>query len=501
MAQTVIGRDEELGAIQAFLAEARQGPRALVLSGEPGIGKTVLWEHGVEEAERGFDLVLVHRAIEAEASLSFAGLSDLLEPVMEGVVSSLPPPRRRALEVALWLAEPGEQPPEPGAIGLAVLDVLRALAAEGPLVVALDDIQWLDAASALVLQLAVRRLREEPVSLLATLRTAPEISAPLELARAYREERFEELRVGPLTLAATHSLLKERLGLALTRPELARFGELTAGNPFFALELGRELVRTNTRPAIGRTLPVPEGLRELLGERLARLPAETVDVLLQVAALARPSVDLVAAAHGDRERVLRALEEAEREGVVQLDDSRIRFSHPLLASICYEQAPVWKRRAVHRVLAGSIGDIEERARHLALAAEGPDAAVAAELDEAGEQAASRGATAGAAELLELAAELTPDSPLDKQRRRLRAAHFHRLAGNGDVAAAILEQLRSEVPAGADRADVLFEPRGDPEGHGPGDDRALRRGARRGTGRRRARHEDPRLPELHPPVPG
>ena len=128
--------------------------------------------------------------------------------------------------------------------------------------------------------------------------------------------------------------------------------EATAGNPFFALELGRELVRTGARPAPGQALRVPESLRELLGGRLARLPAEVVDVLLQVAALARPTVELVAATYGDRERVLEALEAAVREGVVELEDSRIRFVHPLVASICYEQAPVWKRRAVHRALGG-----------------------------------------------------------------------------------------------------------------------------------------------------
>ena len=455
MTTAVIGREPELEAIEAFLAELENGPRALVLSGEPGIGKTVLWEFGVEQAERCFDRVLVHRGIEAEASLSFAGLSDLLEPVLEEIASSLAPPRRRALEVALWLTDPGGQPPEQGAIGVAVLDALRALSTQGPVAIALDDIQWLDAASALVLQLAVRRLRDERVGLLATRRSGSGPAAPLELARAFREERFQRMTVGPLSLAALHSLLRERLGLELTRPELVRLGETTAGNPFFALELGRELVRTNTRPTVGRALPVPEGLQDLLGERLARLPAETVDVLLQVAALARPGVDLVAAAYGDRERVLHALEEAAREGVVELDDSRIRFSHPLLASICYEQAPLWKRRAVHRVLAASIGDVEERARHLALATEGPDAAVASELDSAGEQAAARGATAGAAELAELACQLTPDDPPSARRRRLRGAHFHRLAGDGEQASAILEQLRAEVPKGAERADVLL----------------------------------------------
>ena len=149
--------------------------------------------------------------------------------------------------------------------------------------------------------------------------------------------------------------------------------EATAGNPFFALELGRELVRTNTRPAPGQPLRVPESLRELLGGRLARLPGETLDVLLLVAALARPTVELVAATYGERERVLEALETAAREAVVELDDSSVRFAHPLLGSICYERAPLWKRRAVHRALAGVVSDVEERARHLALAADGPDA--------------------------------------------------------------------------------------------------------------------------------
>ena len=152
--------------------------------------------------------------------------------------------------------------------------------------------------------------------------------------------------------------------------------EATAGNPFFALELGRELVRTNTRPGAG---PGAARSREpaRAARRSPRPPAgETLDVLLQVAALARPTVELVAVAHGDRERVLEALDTAVHEGVVELDGSQVRFTHPLLASICYEQAPVWKRRAVHRALAGAVSDVEERARHLALAAEGPDAAVA-----------------------------------------------------------------------------------------------------------------------------
>jgi hypothetical protein len=452
----VIGRDEELGSVEAFLAGVEQGPVALVLSGEAGIGKTMLWEAGAADAERRFGRVLSHRSVEAEALLSFAGLSDLLSPVFDEVAPELAPLRRRALEVALLLVEPGEEASDPRAIGLALLDVLQVLAERGPVVVALDDVQWLDPASAGVLQIALRRLRDERVGVLATLRKVPGVAAPFELEYAFPGERLQRLSLGPLSLAALHHLLKARLALELTRPELTRVQEATAGNPFFALELGRELVRTNTRPAAGQALHVPDSLRELLGGRLAQLPGELLDVLLQVAALARPTVEVVAAAHGDREQVRAALEAAVREGVVELSDSRVRFTHPLLASICYEQAPIWKRRAVHRALAGAVTDVEERARHLAQAAEGHDATVAGELEAAAEQAASRGATAAAAELSELAAELTPADPVLSRQRRLRAASLHRLAGESERAAAMLEQLLSEVPPGGERADVLFE---------------------------------------------
>ena len=442
--------------MRAFLERVADGPTALVLSGEAGIGKTILWEAGVEQARERFSRVLTCRGVEAEASFAFAGLSELLAGVVREVVPVLVPLRRRALEVALQLAEPGDTTPDAHVIGLALLDALQALADHGgSVLVAVDDAQWLDPASASVMQIAFRRLREERIGLLATVRLGPEVESALEVARLFPEERLERLSLGPLTLGALHRLLEERLRLELTRPELARVQQATAGNPFFALELGRELVRTNTRPTPGQALRVPDSLRELLGGRLDRLPTHTGDVLLQAAALARPTVELVTAAYGDRERVLEALEAAVHEGIVQLDDSHIRFAHPLLASLSYGQAPVWKRRAVHRTLADVVTDSEERARHLGLAAEGPDAAVASELDTAAAQAAARGAPPAAAELCELAAELTPDDPALARQRRVRAATYYRLAGNGEIAAAILEQLLTEVPSGVERSDVLL----------------------------------------------
>ena len=185
------------------------------------------------------------------------------------------------------------------------------------------------------------------------------------------------------------------------------------------------------------------------------MPAYTGDVLLQTAALARPTVELVAAAHGDHQLVLEALETSAREGVVELADSNVRFTHPLLASICYEQAPVWKRRAVHRVLADVVTDAEQRARHRALGADGPDERIAVELDGGADQAAARGAPGAAAELCSLAADLTPDDPARAGARRLRAANLYILAGRRDEAIALLEQLLAEGVTGVERADVLI----------------------------------------------
>src|SRR6266545_4125956 len=455
MGATVLGREEELGTIQAFLEQVRRGPASLVLSGEPGIGKTILFEAGLEGASRLGDRVLSFRGAEAEVRLSFAALADLLTDVLDEALPSLAGPRRRALEVALLLEEPGPQPLDARAVALAFLDVIRAVATSGPLVIAIDDLQWLDASSGRVLQAALRRLRDEPVGLLATARVTRDAPLPFALERSLPDATLERLMLEPLSLGVLHRLLKERLGLDFPRPELVRLHEVTGGNPFFALEMGRELASARARLAPGRPLPVPGNLRKLLGGRLARLRPETRDVLLTAAALAEPTVDVLATAHGDVERTVLALEEAARAGVIELEESRVRFSHPLLASVCYEKTPVWQRRAAHRRLAVPVAAAEERARHLALAAEGPDADVALALDEAAGRSAARGATAAAAELAELASELTPADLRDEgRRRRLVAANFHRLAGDRERAISILEELLPEAQ-GDERADVLL----------------------------------------------
>ena len=291
--RVVVGRAVELDSIEAFLDDVLYGPVALLLAGEVGIGKTILWEAGVEEAERRFGRVLTCRGVETEASLSFAVLSELFAPVLSDAMPSLAAPRRRALEVALSLAEPALLVPDVHVIGLAVLDVLDVLATSGAAVVAIDDLQWVDLASASVLQVALRRLRDEPVGLLATVRTSPAVATPIELERGFARGWLRRLPIGPLSVGALHHLLRGRVGLDLSRPDLLRVNEATAGNPFFAIELGRELGRLGTRRLPEERLPVSSSLGQLLGARLARLPADVREVLVIAALAARPTVDMV----------------------------------------------------------------------------------------------------------------------------------------------------------------------------------------------------------------
>ena len=444
------GREAETRSIDDFLARAAAAPAMLVLSGAPGIGKTALWQAGLERARARGARVLSHVAVEAEAVLSFAGISELLAGIVAEVLPSLGDLRRRALEAALLLEGAGDHAaPEPRAVGLAVLDSLRALSAEAPVVVAVDDFQWLDTASARTLLFALRRLGSEPVGALMTARSGAD-----ELERGLASGAAERLAVGPLGARPLFGILKENLGLELSRPQLTQLCEMTGGNPFFALEIGRELMLAP--PAPGRPLRIPGSVREAVGERLARLPTPSREVLLLAAALGRPTVGALTAAHGDRTRVLDGLEQAAAAGVVELDEDRIRFAHPMLASVCYEEAPPWRRRDAHSLLAGVVVGDEERARHLALAAGGPDAGVAAALDEAAPRALARGAPAAAADLFEIAGQLTPPGdPAARRRRRLAAAEAHRLAGDRHRAAAILDELLAEAPPGPERADVLF----------------------------------------------
>jgi DNA-binding CsgD family transcriptional regulator len=440
----VVGRERELAAIERFLAGAAERPTALVLEGEPGIGKTTLWSAAVDAARAEGRRVLQARPAEAERELSFSALGDLLEPVLSHV-EDLPPPRRRALRVALLLAVDEEPALDARAVGLATLDLLRAVAAEQPLLVAVDDLQWLDPPSAEVLAYAFRRLDAEPVGLLGACRPGAD--------DAVRGGRGERLVIDPLSVGALHELIRSRLGVSLTRPTLVRVHETSGGNPFFALELARALDGRELIP--GEPLPVPATLADLTAARFARLDDRVHEVLLFVAALAHPTLDLVAAAAGDDAAA--ALDEAGAAGVIELDGARVRFTHPLLASLHYGSATADERARVHRRLAEVVTNTEERARHLGAATTEPDAEVAQALAEATVAAAARGAPAAAAELAEIALRLTPAGDPALTLARVHAAAEHRFAAGSTMRArALLEDALTWAPRGPERARVALQ---------------------------------------------
>ena len=450
MAGEIIGRRDELLALEAFLKGAPAGPQALLLEGDAGIGKTVLWEEALRLAGMREFRVLRSRPTQSEVQVAFAAVGDLLAPAFNGVMQGLAPVQRRALETALLIREPDERFPDTRVLGLALLSVVRALAVERPVLVALDDAQWLDASSADVLTFMLRRLETEPVAVLATVRGRP-VKVPLELDRAFAV--FRRLPIESLSVGAIHRLLWGRLGIAVPRPVIMRIHSITGGNPFFALELGRALAEGSIH-ADGAEVELPESLRAVVAQRLGALPARVRETLAAVAALAAPSTALLEALGGTS---VDDVELAQRRGVVEFDGDRIRFAHPLLAPACYEAMPLHRRRRLHQRLAELDVDLEERARHLAIAATGPDENVAAALDAAAAHARGRGAAQAAADLSERAVALTPPEALESiNRRRITAAEHCRYAGDTKKAAALLEDAVASSPPGRVRADALSQ---------------------------------------------
>ncbi len=448
MAAEIIGRRDELLALEAFLEDAPGGGQALLLEGDAGIGKTVLWQEALRVArERDFH-VLRSCPNQSEAQVAFAAVGDLLAPTLSGVVQRLAPVQRRALETALLIREPDEMSADTRVLGLALLSTIRALAAERPVLVALDDVQWLDASSLAVLTFMLRRLDAEPVAVLATVRGRP-VAVPLELDRTF--SAFRRLPIEPLSVGAIHRLLWGRFGIALPRPVIVRVHGIAAGNPFFALELGRALVEGSSR-AEGGDVELPESLRAVVAQRLGALPARVRETLVAVAALAAPSMVMLEALGGTS---VDDIELAQRRGVVEFDGEQIRFAHPLLAPACYEGMPLHRRRRLHQRLAELDVDLEERARHLALAATEADERVAAALDAAAAHARARGAAQAAADLSERAVALTPLDALESiNRRRITAAEHCRYAGDMKKAAVLLEDAVASLQPGRVRADAL-----------------------------------------------
>jgi DNA-binding NarL/FixJ family response regulator len=436
----VVGREPELRAVDAFFDGTA---RVLAIVGEPGIGKTTVWREAVDRARARGDAVLVARPAGSEVRLSFGAVADLTSAVPPHLFDSLPPPQRRGLDVAL-LREDSAGPPARRVVATALLTLLRELAADQPVVIAVDDLQWLDAPSATALEFALRRLDDQDVRVIFSMRS--DAAEPAGLIETLHVPATERIEVGPLSVAALHRILSDAIGRTFARPTLSRIAEASGGNPFHAIEIARELERRGVQDSVA-PLPVPDSLGALVRARVRALPAPTRESLLRVAALARPDTQLVDQA---------TLAAAEESGLVSIDSSgRVRFTHPLFASAVYGAAATSRRRSVHRDLAAVVTDPVERAHHLALACDGPDPAVVAELESAARHARGRAAPDTAASLLELALRLVPPGGEESQRLRLELAEHLYLASDFARARAVLEELLETLEPGDRRSRALM----------------------------------------------
>ena len=409
----IVGREVELATLNDFVA-SDEVPRALVLTGGAGVGKTSLWEAGIEAARaRGFR-VLRASASGADARMSFAALIDLLDGVD---LESLPPPQRRALEVALYRADSAGSPAEASAIALGLLSALRSLAAAEPVLVAIDDLQWVDSTSGDALAFAARRLETEPIAFLLARRPGP--ASTLERALGIRATTVE---VRTLSIGALRRMLSSRLGLSLPRHVLRRVHEATLGNPLFALEVGR-MIASSGAPALTEDIPLPDAVEDLMGTRVAGLDAPVRMLLLALALDPDLRVSRLAAVADEA-----TLGDALDAGVVLVEGDRVRPAHPLLAAAAKSGSRARERRALHLKLAEASADEELRSLHLALATQLPDEALAASVAAAAAQASARGSAQQAVVLSEHALRLTPEDDPARSERLLSLAAYLEFAG-------------------------------------------------------------------------
>jgi DNA-binding NarL/FixJ family response regulator len=428
--------------VERFLDALGERSAVLVFEGDPGIGKTTLVRAGADAA-RGRGLrVISCVASTSESRLAYAALADLLATVDERTLATLPDPQREALDAALLRAGTSGASVDARAVSTAALSVLTELAEEGPVVVAIDDLQWLDGPTARVVEFCARRL-VDGVGLIASRRLGEAGAAVADSARLHDPRSVDVRRLAPLGSDDVQRMLREHGVLRFDRPILLRVEEASGGNPFFALELARSLpARNPPAPA----LPLPASLEEVVGDRIAGLGPAVEEALLACSMLADPTVDLLGRALGEGATAL--LLEAEVGGMIRVERDRVRFTHPLLASGVYVRAPVLRRREMHRRLGGLVASVEERALHLAYGEGGPAAVEA--LDEAARSVRARGAPDAASELLELALEMGGGVDLE-----VRAAEHQFDSGNGRRARVLLEAAIPRLGPGEARAEALL----------------------------------------------
>ncbi|MEV0295071.1 AAA family ATPase [Nocardia sp. NPDC050710] len=423
------GREVEQAHIDRLLHAAREGRSgAVVLRGEPGIGKTALLDYA---AAQGIPTVR-SAGIESEAELPFAALHLLVRPGM-ALVDTLPGPQRAALRSAFGLAS--HDPADRMLIGLAVLSLLAEEAAEGPLLCLVDDAHWLDRATAESLLFAARRLDTEGVVIIFATRTG-ELDFPAP--------GLPELVVSGLRQDAAAALVDDRA------PELApaaryRLLAESGGNPLALLELPAVLAAES--PGSGSNpLPLTQRLQVAFLGQVSRLPAPTRTLLLVAAAAGNADLGTVLRASATLDARLPDLAPAEESGLVHSDGHTLNFRHPLQRSAIYQGAPLAQRLAAHRALADALtddADADLRAWHLASAATGPDDTAAAALEATADRARMRSGYHGAVAAYERAAGLSIE-PAGRVRRLVLAAETATETGRFDLAGQLAERAATQT---------------------------------------------------------
>ncbi len=427
----VVAREAEKARVAKVLDRSRDGGlAALLLRGDPGIGKTTLWRYGVSYARERGDTVLVTRAAAEEMPLSLVGLVDLFDGA-EDVLGPGSDPFRR---------------------GRAALERVRQLTRAGPVVVAIDDLQWLDPGSAATLRYALRRLADEQVTLLATLRAGA--ADPLDLLATIGVDRTDALSVGPLGAVELRALL-DTVVTSISRPALRRIHAISGGNPLYAIELVRaQLDNQGAFQQLG-SVPLPRSLREAVEERIDALP-DALHALLRTVAAAGPIPVADLSRLLSSEDVADLLERARRAELLVIEDDRVvRFAHPMIGSVVYGGTTPVERQILHAALADWCEDQDQKAQHLALSTDAADEQVAQLLDDAVRRAGARGAPELAAELARHSLRITPPDEISLLRQRaLTEISCRAAAGEMSRALQLADALVESLPAGPERAQVL-----------------------------------------------
>jgi AAA ATPase domain len=429
-----------------LLAAARTGGSdALLVRGGPGVGKTALLRFALGRAE-GL-LVLEAQGVQAESEFPYAGLSQLLTPVLRDL-DRLVVPQRAALRAALGL-EAGRLADRFAAYA-ATLSLVARGAEERPLLAIVDDAHWLDTASAEALAFMARRLGHDGIALLLASRETA--------GRALDATPLDSITLRGLDAVDAVALLDRIAPGSLERSVAERLGRATAGNPLALSELVRLLrpAQLAGREQLPEPLPVGPDIERAFGARIAALGEETQRALLVAAADESGMLDTLASALRLRGSDVSALAPAEAEGIVVLAEGRLRFGHPLLRSAAYHRAPAPTRRDAHAALAAAFeavpGRAVQRAWHLARARLEPDEVVARELEAVAVDARRRAAPTAAGGAFEAAARLSPELG-PRVQRLLQAARAYHLAGSSERALGLLEEAFGANDDPAVRADI------------------------------------------------